>query len=91
MKTTTEQTKETEYYISNIRKGNGERSIYTYAELRETETHELVISSTLDYIQKAIKERGYKLSEPITNVYETVEEAALNVLVTKLTKACVRK
>jgi hypothetical protein len=70
-----------EYYITNVRKGKGEQSIYTYAELREVGTNELAISATLDYINKKILHGSYKLAKPKEEpVSVSVEEAANDYL-----------
>lgn len=47
------------YYLTNIRRGDGERSRYVYGELRDAETRLLQISATVDYIREVAVERGY--------------------------------
>lgn len=42
--------------ITDIRRGKGERAIYTYAKLRN-EKGEVVINGTLDYIVDQLEER----------------------------------
>lgn len=43
--------------ITNLRRGKDTRQGIIYADLRDTETNELLIAATLDYIQQAINER----------------------------------
>lgn len=43
--------------ITNLRRGKDTRHGIIYADLIDSETNELLISATLEYIQKAINER----------------------------------
>jgi len=43
--------------ITNLRRGRDIRQGIIYADLRDTETNELLIAATLDYIRDAINER----------------------------------
>lgn len=44
------------YIIKNIERGKGARNQYMYASLYNAETGELLISATLDYIEKRMWE-----------------------------------
>jgi hypothetical protein len=43
--------------ITDIKRGDGNRSELLYGVLRDAETGELMISATLDYIVDALKDR----------------------------------
>ena len=47
------------FRITNIALGKGNRDRYIYALLVDSTTGEVFISATLDYILKAIRDRGY--------------------------------
>ena len=49
-----------EVVLRNVRHGDGYRRKYIYADL-ETPDGDLMIAGTLDYIMKAVSDRGYTL------------------------------
>jgi hypothetical protein len=44
-------------YFSKIERRNG----HFYAQLRDLQTHEIVIAATLDYVLKAVEAQNYKV------------------------------
>lgn len=66
MSTCSEPTDYSKCTITDIRRGKGNRAIYTYANLRN-ERGEIIIHATLDYIVDALDERMPGKLEPIPN------------------------
>lgn len=72
MPTGNDPTDYTKCTITDIRRGKGERAIYTYAKLRN-ERGEVVVNATLDYIMMVVEERLPGKLEPILNPTFNIE------------------